>query len=249
MFGAGVTGEGGFSIYENRDIELDPPAPVTAVLTVAYIPPEVGSDGGMKPRVKCFLVDEQFENRSRGRRSTIDGVAAVMMECAPSRPPGTKISSRPARRESSSKAAASISSYGSSIFAEGGGEGLFGEGSKERRGRTREPNVSDTETTTGTGKQPLRRSTRASTVAKSQAAAPQPTVLPVLSAPSTSAPVEDADTIFLVSNQNRMLEKTTAWLEKLLPGAVILGGISRCSLVIANQVRHFNIQEVTCGTS
>lgn len=82
-------------MYEGRDIELDPAAPVTAVLSVAFIPPEDGSEGGApKPCVSCFLVDDLPQNRRKGTRASVDGVPAVLMECACAKPervfvPGT----------------------------------------------------------------------------------------------------------------------------------------------------------------
>eukprot|EP00752_Nemacystus_decipiens_P005953 g5376.t1 len=98
VFGTGVSGEGAFSVYDGRDIELDPAAPVTAVLSVAFIPPEEGSEGGApKPCVSCFLVDDLPQNRRKGSRASVDGVPAVFMECASAKPekgflPGTSVS-------------------------------------------------------------------------------------------------------------------------------------------------------------
>lgn len=87
VFGAGVGKEGNFSRYEGRDIELDPTAPVTAVLTVAYIPPEEGVDGRPgKPRVQSFIVDDSPQNRQRHSSSVLQDIDAVFIECAPPAP-------------------------------------------------------------------------------------------------------------------------------------------------------------------
>lgn len=202
VFGAGVAGEGAFSMYEGRDIELDPAAPVTAVLSVAFIPPEEGSEGGApKPCVSCFLVDDLPQNRRKGSKASVDGVPAVFMECASAKPekvflPGTSASAASTTNEPSDS-----------------GPSLKGP------------------------QQPLRRSSRASTVAHSKAALkrarPQE-----LSPPSTRVPLEDADTVFLVGDHPVTMAQTTAWLQKSLgKEAVILGGISSCALVVGDQVR------------
>ena len=212
VFGAGVTGEGAFSMYEGRDIELDPAAPVTAVLSVAFIPPEGGGgDGAPKPCVSCFLVDDLPQNRRKGSRASVDGVPAVFMECASAKP-----------------------------------EKVFLPGTCATAASTmNEP--SDSGPSVKVPQQPLRRSTRASTVAHSKAAwkraRPQE-----LSPPSTRAPLEDADTVFLVGDHPLTMARTTAWLQKSLgKEAVILGGISSCALVIGDQVRWRRSRRCTAG--
>lgn len=227
-----MTGEGNFSVYEGRDIELDPCAPVTAVLTVVHIPPEERKhDGGTNPRVKCFLVDDQPENRRDGRKLAVDGVPAVLMECVS--PPSFTTSTCPSARKSPSAATPK--------------DGSEGRGHKS----TDAPNSVETAAAaTATGDaaaatpkkeeqaQPLRRSQRASTVASSKAAIGGSRMLHGLSSPSPDVPVEDADTMFLIGNHPRILSQTSAWLEKMLPNAVILGGISNTSLVVGDKVRH-----------
>lgn len=85
VFGAGSSGEGDFSQYEGRDVELDPPPPVMAVITVAYIPPEDGR--GVKrarPRVTCFLADGHAQTPPYASASFVDdweGLQPVWMEC------------------------------------------------------------------------------------------------------------------------------------------------------------------------
>lgn len=231
MFGAGVTGEGAFSTYEDRDIELDPVAPVTVVLTVGYIPPEGGSDGGApEPRVRCFVVDDLPQYRRQGLRETaVDGVTAVLMECAPSGSGRIRWGrSTPAvdRLNVSSTEAAFPSGTSSSAASDiRPGERAGAVGGAHSKGP----------------QQPLRRSTRASTVAHSKAAS-QRAPPPELTSPSSSIPLEDADTVFLVGNQALLLERTTAWLQKLLgEEAVILGGISTCALVVGDQVRSLEL--------
>lgn len=87
--------EGNFSQYEGRDIELDPVAPVIAVLTVAYVPPEdipvaagcaiSGQGAGVttRPRVSCFLADGQAQSPPYASASFVDdweGLPPVWME-------------------------------------------------------------------------------------------------------------------------------------------------------------------------
>lgn len=87
VFGAGLGDFFDFSRYQGRDVELDPAAPVTAVLTVAYIPPEEGVNGeAARPRVQSFIVDDSPQNRRRRQssRPTAGSVEPVLMECAPS---------------------------------------------------------------------------------------------------------------------------------------------------------------------
>lgn len=55
--------------------------------------------------------------------------------------------------------------------------------------------------------------------------------------PSSTVPLKDADTILLLGTHLDMLDKTSAWLGHHLPNAVILGGLSNCSLVVGDQVR------------
>lgn len=262
VYGASVTGAGDFSAYESRDIEFDPAPPVSAVLTVAYIPPEQGSDGGIKPRVEFFLTDAHIQYLHHSLRPPVDGVAPVWMQRAPSQVVRSKLG-RAKEKESSVPAASSCSSGPVTAEAmDGSNCGTVNSKSEPAGGavgteRTaHHSGVTGTSTHTGptgpprateeangdnvgsarkTGKQPLRRSTRASTMASSKAATRR--VHPRLSVPSTSVPLEDADTILLVGREDNLLKRTTAVLEHLLPRAVILGGISNCALVIADQVQ------------
>lgn len=204
MFGAGVTGEGAFSVYEGRDIELDPAAPVSAVLSVAFIPPEEGREGGApEPCVSCFLVDDLPQNRRRGSRASVDGVAAVFMECA--------------------------SAKSETVFVSGTSSGAASAKNEPSNGAPlKGPHQPQ---------QPLRKSTRASTVAHSKTASKR--ALPQeLSPPSTSVPLENADTVLLVGDHPVTMARTASWLQKSLgEDAVILGGISSCALVVGDQVR------------
>lgn len=198
VYGAGVSGEGDYSTYEGRDIELDPPPPITCVLTVAYIPPEGGGDGHPpEPRVKTFIASHNFRN-IRNDGPSVDGVAAVFTECAPAVTFGNK------------PGGTSSSASGTDITAPAGSSGP---------------------------PQPVRRSSRATTVANSKAASQR--VFPKLSPPSSSVPLEDADTVFLVGDHHPLLMARTAdWLQKLLgEDAVILGGSTTCALCIGSQVR------------
>lgn len=208
VFGAGVAGEGAFSAYEGRDIELDPPAPVTVTLTVAFIPPESKGDrGSSDPRVRCFLVDDLPQNRRKGAKVSVDGVGAVLMECV---------------------AAKTESSFTSGA---GGAASAVVEASAESPN-----NASEGQALKG-AQQPLRRSARASTVAHSKAAS-QRSRPDRLAPPATRIPLEDADTVFLIGDHPLVLTRTTAWLQKCLgEEAVILGGISSCALVVGDQVR------------
>lgn len=188
-------------MYEGRDIELDPAAPVTAVLSVAFIPPEEVSEGGApKPCVSCFLVDDLPQHRRKGSRASVDGVTAVFMECASAKPekifvPGTSATAASTKTEPS-------------------------DGGPSSKGP----------------QQPLRKSTRPSTVAHSKAASKRARAQE-LSPPSTSVPLEDADTVFLVGDHPLTMARTAAWLQKSLGReAVILGGISSCALVVGDQV-------------
>ena len=205
MFGAGVTGEGAFSVYEGRDIELDPAAPVTAVLSVAFIPPEEMSEGGApKPCVSCFLVDDLPQNRRKGSRASVDGVPAVFMECTSAKPEKVFVPGASAAVASSTSGA--------------------GEDGPSLKGPPQP-------------QQPLRKSTRASTVAHSKAASKRARH-EELSAPSTNVPLEDADTVFLVGDHPVTLARTASWLQKSLGmEAVIIGDISSCALVVGDQVR------------
>lgn len=205
VFGARVAGEGAFSAYEGRDIELDPHAPVTVTLSVAFFPPEGGGDGGTHdPRVRCFLVDDLPQNRRKAAKVSLDGVRAVLMECVS------------AQTETSL-----FSGAGGAASAAGASAGT-------------PDNVTEGQALKG-AQQPLRRSARASTMAHSKGASKRPRDR--LAPPSTRAPLEDADTVFLVGNHPLVLTRTTAWLQKCLGDeAVILGGISSCALVVGDQV-------------
>ncbi|CAM9457034.1 unnamed protein product [Scytosiphon promiscuus] len=220
VFGAGVAGEGSFSAYEGRDVELDPLAPVTAVLTVGYIPPEAGGDNGSAPlpRVRCFIVDDLPQNRRQGLRESVDGVAAVMMECAPL-----------------GSATAGLASPGARTSSVGAPK----TGVANDLGDTPTAPASRSETGVGSSKgsqPPLRKSTRTSTVASSRASS-RSVPPPELSPPSSSVPLENADTVLLVGDHPRTLERTSDWLQKLLGDeAMILGGISSCALCVGNQV-------------
>ena len=256
MFGAGVSGERNFTVYEDRDIELNPPAPVTAVLTVAYIPPELKPDdgGGATPRVSCFLVNDQPLNRRYGfHRPVIDGVGAVFMERAPPSSitrtvrggaTGGSSAKVPAaltlsRGESAAPAFASPDptiprrKSGSSSTDQ---TGVGDEESRDPVGsrKSGQERATLSKMVGKVGAKPLRRSTRASTVASSRAASQRAhyDLLP----PSTDAPLEGADTILLVGSHPTVLANTAAWLKKLLPQAVILGGVSGCTLVLGDRV-------------
>lgn len=215
VFGAGVTGEGTFSMYEGRDIELDPAAPVTVVLSVAFIPPEEGGEGGApKPCVNCFLVDDLPQTRRQWSRAALDDAAAVFMECVSPKTETVSVSGTSSR-------AASTKNEPSD-----GGPLLKG---------PQQP------------QQPLRKSTRASTVAHSKVASkrarPQE-----LSPPSTRVPLEDADTVLLVGDHPVALARTASWLQKSLgKEAVILGGVSSCALVVGDQVRWRVVGDVLQG--
>ncbi|CAM9241172.1 unnamed protein product [Hapterophycus canaliculatus] len=222
VFGAGVAGEGSFSAYEERDIELDPLAPVTAVLTVGYIPPEVGGgDGAPLPRVRCFIVDDLPQNRRQGLRESVDGVAAVMMECAPFSSvraipavPAAAISSISASKTESAK-----NFCEGSIAASCGSESIGGHSKKPQP--------------------PRRQSTRPSTVARSKASS-QRAPSSDLSPPSSSVPLENADTVLLIGDHPLTLARTSTWLQKLLgEEAMVLGGISSCALCMGNKARVF----------
>lgn len=203
-------------MYEGRDIELDPAAPVTAVLTVAFIPPEEGNEvDAPKPCLSCFLVDDLPQHRRRGSRASVDGVPAVFMECASFKPERAFVPGASATTVASAK-----------NDDTDGGPSL-----------TRQPQP----------QQPLRRSTRASTVAHSKAASkrarPQE-----LSPPSTRVPLEDADTVFLIGDHPVTMARTASWLQKSLgEEAVILGGISSCALVVGDQVRWRRSRRCTAG--
>eukprot|EP00903_Cladosiphon_okamuranus_P013081 g12202.t1 len=206
VFGAGVTGEGAFPMYEGRDIELDPAAPVTAVLTVAFIPPEEGREGGAPtPCVSCFLVDDLPQHRRKGSRASIDGVPAVLMECASVKPERVFVPGASATPVVSTKNESS-------------------EGGPSLKGPAPPP-------------QPLRRSTRASTMAHSTATSKLARSQELLTPPSPRVPLQDADTVFLVGDHPVTMARTTAWLQKSLgKEAVILGGVSSCALVVGDQV-------------
>ncbi|CAM9986349.1 unnamed protein product [Ectocarpus sp. 12 AP-2014] len=194
VYGAGVSGEGDYSTYEGRDIELDPPPPTTCVLTVAYIPPEGGSDGGPpQPRVKTFIASHNFQN-TRNDGPSVDGVAPVFTECAPA---VTKM------------AAVNGSASGTSLTEPAGSSGP---------------------------PQPVRRSSRATTVANSKTTSQR--VYPKLTPPSSSVPLEDADTVFLVGDHHPLLmARTGDWLQKLLgEDTVIIGGSTTCALCIGSQM-------------
>ena len=295
VFGAGVGEEGNFSRYEGRDIELDPTAPVTAVLTVAYIPPEEGVDGRPgRPRVRSFIVDDSPQNRRRhSSKSDMNIVEPVLMECAPPIPAWSTLgcAAAAAGKFSPNEAPSSRSGGGTSADAGGTGSGSGGgrgggssmeESAKSEStgaiarvtvpeahqsghggggGSTMQKPVASAGATVGAdgggegdgdgdgaakasdsaGAQPQRRSARLSTMANSRAAArsraASPRVRPQLLPPSASVPLEQADTVLIVGQQPSILDNTTAWLELLLPEAVIIGGICGCALVIGDQVR------------
>lgn len=65
----------------------------------------------------------------------------------------------------------------------------------------------------------------------------RPRSLSKLRQPSSTVPLKDADTILLLGTHLDMLDKTSAWLGHHLPNAVIMGGLSNCSLVVGDQVR------------
>ncbi|CAM9148472.1 unnamed protein product, partial [Ectocarpus fasciculatus] len=206
VYGAGVSGEGDYSTYEGRDIEFDPPPPTTCVLTVAYIPPEVGSDGGPpEPRVKTFIASQNSQN-TQSVGPSVDGVAAVFMECAPAVTFGTKLAAVHGQKPDGTSSSAS----GTDLTEPAG--------------------------SSGPPTQPVRRSSRATTVANSKAASQR--VFPKLSPPSSSVPLEGADTVFLVDDHHPLLMARTAdWLQKVLgEDAVILGGSTTCALCIGSQM-------------
>lgn len=255
VFGASVSGEGSFSKYVGRDVELDPTAPVTAVLTVAHIPPEEGGDGSVKPRVKCFVVNDTPQNRRNRSKQSVDGVAPVLMECVPTgsgrmnlgrAATGGRSPARSTATRNRGNAASKAMVGGSSATTAGAGfdthhhDDAGTVAHKGRAGPTGAAEGGRSGGHLGTPRgaketQPRRQSRRASTMARSRSASRR--ALFELSPPSVSVPLEDADTVFLVGDHPNVLNKTTAWMEKLLPGATILGGISSCALVIADQVR------------
>lgn len=244
VFGAGVTGEGDFSTYEDRDIELDPSAPVRVVLTVAYIPPEEKSDGvAPEPRVRCFVAEDLPENRRYRFGQFVGGVPAVLMECAPCvgsvkigrgrctpALDGPSVSTTETAVLPSGVRPSATSDKNEQAHATlGPSTGAPGNKSGQSAG------VSDEAHSKGS-QQPLRRSTRASTVARSEAAV-QRAPPPELTSPSSMVPLDDADTVFLVGDQPKLLDRTGGWLHKLLgEEAVILGGVSSCALVVGDQV-------------
>lgn len=242
VFGAGVTGEGDFSTYEDRDIELDPPAPVRVVLTVAYIPPEERSDGGApEPRVRCFVAEDLPENRRYGFRQPV-GVQAVLMACAPS------VGSVKIGRGPSSPALGGPSVSNTEAVLPSGVRPSVASDKNEQAYVAFGPNADPPDIKSGerTGmideahskgsQQPLRRSTRTSTVARSKAAV-QRAPPPKLTSPSSKVPLDDADTVFLVGDQPWLLRRTGDWLIKLLgEDAVILGGVCSSALVVGDQV-------------
>ena len=172
VFGAGVGKEGNFSRYEGRDIELDPTAPVTAVLTVAYIPPEEGVDGRPgKPRVQSFIVDDSPQNRQRhSSKSALEDIDAVLMECAPPAPAVSALGCAAAAaaavvaRKFSPKAAPSLRSGGGTSAdagdsGSGSGGGSGGGSGDGGGGSMKECAKSESIGTIGVGRWPqLRRS-------------------------------------------------------------------------------------------
>ncbi|CAM9331708.1 unnamed protein product [Ectocarpus sp. 6 AP-2014] len=206
VYGAGVSGQGNYSTYEGRDIELDPAQPTTCVLTVAYIPPEGGSDGGLpQPRVKTFIASHNFQN-TRNDDPSVDGVAPVFTECAPADTFGTKL----AAVNGENKPGGTSSSASCTNLT-------------EPAGSSGPP-------------QPVRRSSRATTVTNSKAASQR--VYPKLTPPSSSVPLEDADTVFLVGDHHPpLMARTADWLQKLLgEDTVVLGGSTTCALCIGSQM-------------
>lgn len=230
VFGAGVAGEGSFSTYEGRDIELDPVAPVTAVLTVGYIPPEEetgGAGGAPLPRVRCFIVDDLPQNRRQGLAESVDGVTAVMMECAPFGSARTGLVSSAAAMGNANASKAEVANeFSDGSIAASSGSDFVGEHPKKPQ-------------------PPLRKSTRTSTVARSKASL-QRVAPPELLPPSSSVPLDGADTVLLIGDRPQTLARTSAWLQKLLGNeAMILGGISSCALCVGNKVRHIFHRNLT----
>lgn len=253
--GAGVSGEWNFTVYEDRDIELDPAPPVTAVLIVAYIPPEPQAEtrntngGTAKTRVNCFLVNDHPHNRRHRFSMSVDASDSVLMECVP--PPltprafrtgtsgsraGARAATIPSRRAPSTRPSQRRLEMASEVAEEGfgasldpangvtsGHKGTALEGARGHRSAEASPETGDTSV------RALRKAMQA------RAEASLRTRIELLP-PSTNVPLEGADTILLVGSHPTLLEKTTESLKRLLPRAVVLGGVSGCSLVIADRV-------------
>lgn len=253
--GAGVSGEWNFTVYQDRDVELDPAPIVTAVLIVAYIPPEPqaetrDTDGGIaKPRVNCFLVNDHPHNRRHRFSMSVDASDSVLMECVP--PPvtprafrtgtpgshaGAHAATTPSRRGPSTRPSQRRLELTSAIAGDGFGASLdpaYGvksghkgtalEGARFHRSAEAFPEAGEA-------------SVRAlQKVVQAHAEESLRTTIELLP-PSTNVPLEGADTILLVGSHPNLLEKTTESLKRLLPRAVVLGGVSGCSLVIADRV-------------
>lgn len=275
--GAGVSGEWNFTVYEDRDVELDPAPPVTAVLIVAYIPPEPqletwDTNGGVvKPRVSCFLVNDHPHDRRYRFSMSVDASDSVFVECVPppftprafrtgttgnravsraatipcrraslTRPsvPANRMTPIPSQRRLELASAVAEEGFGASLDpahgVQSGHKGMAPEGARGHR--STEASVEAAEASV----QALRK------LVPARAAASRRTrneLLPAswrtrneLLPPSTNVPLEGADTILLVGSHPNLLEKTTESLRRLLPRAVVLGGVSGCSLVIADRV-------------
>lgn len=282
VFGAGATGEGNFSQYERRDIELDPVAPISAVLTVAYIPPQEcnstrgGRGGGLRPRVTCFLADGHAQSPPYASASFVDdwdGQPPVWMECMRShcgtrRAPcgaggGTGDGTKPPYRRSAGTRETSLSDDNGSVDSDVCRRTVLSRENDDADGDHRPRKVSARSRSWDAADMvvsPKRREDAAAddTEAHAFGTLPRRTprltggggkmgpgsslrrhrcVLPKLSPPSSAVPLDDADVFLLVGTHQDLLQKTSAWLESSVPGAVILGGVSGCALVVGDQVR------------
>lgn len=351
MFGATTGEEGNFSQYEGRDVELDPVAPITCVLTVAYVPPEeppaVGVTAGRvasyaaaagvraagavvaktKPRVCCFLADGQAQSPPYASASFVDdweGLPPVWMEVVL---PREKMNTGPAVSAAGVARGCSSAVGGGDAGMKGrkcccaqmkndagafkgcsihkGNNVCAGRGTSRARGGSKPPRPryvdrgeylptneqpksarscdrggggdDDGATDSGwsgsrggaeaSGASGLKRpsveggntcpsrgggaaandTTVAAALVQGSPCYPprllgggssrcRPRALSKLREPSSAVPLEDADTILLIGTHLDMLDKTSAWLGNALPNAVILGGLSNCSLVVGNQV-------------
>lgn len=127
VFETGMFGEGNFSTYESHDIELDPIAPATSVLTVAYMPPEQVSSGLSKHRVRSFLVEDKPQCRSYRGRLPSDVASAVYMESVPLSGRRGALRHRAKTRGSSlSRPAAAVTASLGGTSGEEGGRGALG---------------------------------------------------------------------------------------------------------------------------
>lgn len=236
-------------MYEKRDIELEPPPKITAVLTVAFIPPEESS-GGSIPRVSCFHVDGEAKYGCCKSHNWADSSSPMLMECAPSRLPSAIVRGETTEGASTGKGATSSSR--DDAEPAGGTTGKTSSAKSVRvskgkharhpssvgasiKGSAQPSGQGDSVNRPGKG-QPLRRSSLASTMASSNTIPQRPRLgfLP----PSSEVPLEKVDTFFLIGTRSTLLLRTTRWLNKAFPEVVVLGGISEgVFLVVGDQVR------------